>query len=404
MAQRRREPPTKNVKILQISAVGETVNAFLLPFLDRLAEQGYEVHVICSDGRHSEKLAHRGYTMKVIHIDRRIRPLSHLVSLARVYWYIRRQGFDLVHTYTPIASVIGRVAARLAGTQVVVHTSLGFYFHDNMPRWLRRSLILIERGMGGLTDFMFTVSLEDAETAIRERIMPPGAIRGLNALGVDVSHFSIGALCPAALERRRESLGIRPGTHVIVFVGRPVREKGVLDLVEAFSILAKKLADPRLIIVGDFAATERDTAAKRALAALISDRQVETGVTLTGYVPDIREYLAIADVFVLPSLREGMPQSVLEAMAMGKPVVATNIRGCREEVVDKVTGWLVPVRNPEALAEALFQILSSPETARRMGEAGRRRAVELFDERRVVQLELAVYQELLCTAHTRRGP
>jgi glycosyltransferase involved in cell wall biosynthesis len=176
-----------------------------------------------------------------------------------------------------------------------------------------------------------------------------------------------------------------------------------LDLVEAFSILTKRLADSRLIIVGDFAATERDIAAKRVLAALIRDRQVETRVTLTGYVPDIREYLAIADVFVLPSLREGMPQSVLEAMAMGKPVVATNIRGCREEVVDGVTGHLVPVRQPEALAEALGRILSSPETARQMGEAGRRRVVELFDERRVVQLELAIYRELLYKADASQG-
>jgi len=197
---------------------------------------------------------------------------------------------------------------------------------------------------------LFTQSQEDAKTAIRERIVPADSVVWIGN-GVDPRLF---ALPPD--ESLRVKLGLPPASKVIGFIGRLVGEKGVVELFEAMAQVAMKFPEARLLIVGDTLESDRDTQTIVRLNRIITSGCLDDVVTFTGFSEDPPELLAIMDVFVLPSHREGMPRTILEAMAAGKPVVATNIRGCREEVVDEVTGLLVPVCDSDALAEAILRI------------------------------------------------
>ncbi len=204
---------------------------------------------------------------------------------------------------------------------------------------------------------------------------------------MDVEHF-------AAEERSaaRAALGAGTDEPLVGFVGRVVREKGVVELVEAMGLVIKRFPRARLLIVGD---NDRDTGAKTALRVAIDRNGLAGKVICSGYLDDVRVALYAMDIFVLPSHREGLPLTIMEAMAAGKPVVATNIRGCREEVVHGETGLLVPVGDIEALAAALVDLLSQPQRALEMGQRGRQRALAHFNERDALDRQVAAYRRLM---------
>ena len=165
-------------------------------------------------------------------------------------------------------------------------------------------------------------------------------------------------------------------------VGRVVKEKGYFEFAEMAGLVSANRSDVYFLVVGDALPSDRDGIVaelrSRVVAAGLDDR-----VRFTGFTDNVAEYLQVMDIFVLPSYREGFPRSVLEAMGTALPVVATNIRGCREAVVHGETGLLVPPRNGPALAEAVNRLLSNTDLARGMGSAARERAVHLYSQRLV---------------------
>jgi glycosyltransferase involved in cell wall biosynthesis len=251
-------------------------------------------------------------------------------------------------------------------------------------------IIGIERWLGRWTDLIFTQSKEDAETAVRIGIAPGDRVLWIGN-GIQLDRFN-----PRAVDMSvREEFDLEPDHKVVGFIGRVVREKGVVELIEAMARVVAHVPDARLLVVGDTLASDGDTAAKRLVHEAIRELGLEDKVRFAGLRDDIPCLLKAMDVFVLPSWREGMPRSIIEAMAIGLPVVATDIRGCREEVVHDETGLLVAPRRPDRLAEAILALLSNPDLAREMGTRGRQRAVESFDENQVVRRQLVAYEELV---------
>jgi lipopolysaccharide/colanic/teichoic acid biosynthesis glycosyltransferase/glycosyltransferase involved in cell wall biosynthesis len=376
-------------KVLQVTASDTTASKLLLPLIDRLAGEGYEVHIACSDGDYVPGLRERGYTVHAIRIDRCIRPLSNLRSLWRLYCLMKRGHFDIVHVHSPVAAVLGRLAARAARVPVVIYTAHGFYFHDLMSPWARRLNVTLEKAFGWITDIIFTQSGEDAVTAVKEGICSRENVLCIGN-GVDVKRFngddSNGA---------RNKLGFAEEDKVVGFVGRIVSEKGVLELFKAMRQVIEDIPAARLLLVGDTLDSDRDRQAKKAMVRWLSQDGLASRVLLAGLIEDVPEVMSAIDVLALPSYREGMPRTIIEAMASGKPVVATDIRGCREEVVHGSSGLLVPVKDSAELASAIKTILADPELARRMGMAGRYRALELFDERLVLDKQLRAYRRII---------
>ena len=377
------------IKVLQVATVDITVKKLLLPLIDRLAAEGYQVHIVCSHGRYVAELQALGHVVHSITIERRIGPISNLRSLWHLYRLMKREQFDIVHVHTPVAAALGRVAAWAARVPIVIYTAHGFYFHEHMLGWTRRFVVWLEKLLGRITHLIFTQSYEDTLTTVREGICPEEKVLWIGN-GVDIERFAV----EPNSNGMRDSLGLCAEDKVVGFVGRLVREKGILELIQAMRRVVEAVPDAKLLLVGDTLTSDRDRKAKQAISHLLNQGGLAPRVLFAGFAEDIPRVMAAIDLFVLPSHREGMPRTIIEAMASGKPVVATDIRGCREEVVPHLTGLLVPVRDSEALATAMISLLSNTELSRQMGAEGKRRACELFDELIVLDKQVKAYAEI----------
>lgn len=371
------------LKVCQLCAVDFTLQHFLLPLIDGMRDVGWQVKSVCSDGEYVETLRRKGYDVVTIRVTRSLNLFAHIISLWQLFHFFRQERFDVLHAHTPIAALIGRVAGRFAGIPLIVYTAHGFYFHDEMPRWKYRLFVVLERVGGKFTDLLFTQSSEDAESAVLEGITTRQNVLAIGN-GVDVQRFDP-QNAPAA-PVAKQALGIPENAPVIGIIGRMVREKGYNEFLHAVVVLSSEFPNAYFLQVGGRLESDHDDSVEPALK--LAKDKLGKRLVLAGFRADTPNILAAMDVFCLPSYREGMPRTIIEAMMMGKPVVATHIRGAREEVVDGVTGLLVPTRAPVALTVALRRCLMEPEVAFRMGQAGRHRALELYDETRIVSLQI----------------
>jgi glycosyltransferase involved in cell wall biosynthesis len=370
------------MKICQLCAVDFTMAHFLLPLMRAMRAAGHEVVGVCSDGPLLATIRAEGFRVETVAIARSANPLRHLGAVRSLKALFRRERFDIVHVHTPVAAMIGRYAARRAGVPRVVYTAHGFYFHERMASWKRWIVQRAEKIAGRWTDALFTQAQEDAETARRLGLAKPGAPILAIGNGVDPARFAPDETGETR-RRVRAALGTDEVRPVVVMVGRLVAEKGYPELIEAM-----RGVDAELWCVGERLASDHAGAIDDALAAARADPVLSRRVRFLGYRADVPDLLCAADIFTLPSHREGMPRSIIEAMMAGLPVVATDIRGSREEVVPEETGLLVPVADAPALAAALARLAGDAGLRRRMGAAGRARALALYREEDVIALQL----------------
>lgn len=373
-----------NLKICQLCAVDFTLKHLLLPLVRGMQDKGWVVTSICSDGPYIAELRCQGYRHFPISISRDILDLSsHVRSVWALYKYFRRERFDVLHVHTPIAALLGRVAGRLAGIPLIVYTAHGFYFHDEMPRLRYRFYVSLEKLSGYWTDLLFTQSSEDAQVAIAEGIADKSRVVNIGN-GVNVKLFE-----PVSDDQRlqiRVGLGIPEDAFVVGIVSRLVKEKGLAEFLEAAVELGKAFPKAHFVLVGERLSSDHDASVYQELQA--AQMQLGSRLMAVGYHADVARFLGAMNVFCLPSYREGMPRSIIEAMMMALPVVATNIRGSREEVVAEETGLLIPSHNSAALVQALGRLIADPDLSRRMGQSGRRRALGFYDERHVVAQQI----------------
>lgn len=379
------------VRICQLCAVDFTARHLLRPLGLACRDAGWETFFCCSPGEGLSELAAEGFPVRPVPIERSWRLDRHLASAARLVRLFRRERFDLVHAHTPVAGLVGRLAARAAGVPLVVYTAHGFYFHEGMRPPVKRFFVELERFGARLSDLVLVQSGEDRREAVQLGIAPPGKLVHIGN-GVDPGRFDRARWNGEAAALRR---GIASGGGLVVgFVGRLVREKGALDFVRAAATVARGHPDVVFAMIGAPLESDRDDCLGE-IERLRKEFELGDRLVTLGYRRDVPALLAAIDLFVLPSWREGMPRSVLEAMASGLPVVATDIRGCREEVVAGETGLLVPPRDPAALAGAIGRLLDRPDERRRFGLAGRARVIERFDERRIVARQIDLLRELI---------
>ncbi len=385
----------RDVRVLQVAASDITIAKLLLPLIKNLKANGYEVESACADGRFAQELNGQGYVVHTLPMSRSINPWKTIKAVWALYRLLRKEKYDIVHVHTPVAAGVGRLAAKLAGTPTVIYTAHGFYFHDLMKPWAKRVTILFERILGRFTHMLFTQSTEDAQAAIQYRIAQPQRVVWISN-GVDINRFTPRTDNSAV----RARFGLEEGELAVGFVGRLVREKGILELLEAMRHASERIPNLVLLVAGDNkTGGDRDVETQALVQEYLSSAQLPFRVEFTGFIDDVEEMMQALDVFVLPSYREGMPRTIIEAMASGKPVIASDIRGCREEVSHGETGLLVPVRDAEALGRAIVDVLNSPELAKSMGEKGRERAEQYFDEQMVLDRQLWHYARLVSERH-----
>ncbi|NQU42914.1 glycosyltransferase family 4 protein [bacterium] len=381
------------LKVLQLCAVDFTLARFIAPLCFRLQDQGFEVTAACTESVFLEPLRRRGLRCVDLPIERSLSIGAHLRSYRRLSQWLSEEHFDVIHVHTPIASLIGRVAGARRGVPIRLYTAHGFYFHDEMPFLKRTFHVGLEWFGSFFHDFLFTQSEEDRQAAIRYHLGKPGEVRTIGN-GVDLSRFDPDRFTADDRVRTRAALGIGPDARVLGIIGRLVREKGYFELFQASVDLARRFPDFLLLVIGDALPSDHDDSTAE-LQSRVDGLGLRDRIVFAGQREDVPELLHAMDVYTLPSWREGMPRSVIEAMAMSLPCVVTNIRGCREEVVDHQTGFIVPVRDPKALSEKCADLLADPEKARKLGAAGRARARQLYSEQEVFERQIEVYRQLI---------
>jgi glycosyltransferase involved in cell wall biosynthesis len=381
---------SKLVKVAHITTVDLSLRYLLLNQLRSIQQAGYQVVGISSPGSEVPVIESAGVRHIAVPMARNVTPLADLQALWRLCGVMRRERFAIVHAHTPKAELLGQVAARLAGVPVVVDTFRGIYYRKDMhPLWYRLFLAMA-RVAARCADVVLSQSRSNLEMAIREGICPPEKIKFLGN-GIDVGRFDRSALDPTVLETKRRELGLPPGAPVVGFVGRLVAEKGILELLEAVRTILREMPAVRFLFVGPIDHEKPDVLTPDVAQAY----GVAEACIFVGMRQDMPELYALMDVFVLPSHRESFPRSPMEASAMGVPCIATDIPGCRETVEQGRNGLLVPVGDVQALAAAIVTLLNEQDIARRMGQEGRRLALEHFDERLVFEKIKAEYARLL---------
>ena len=360
------------MKILEITNVDFSLTHFLLPLMRELKAEGHEVIGVCADGPLLQHPRNEGFRVETLPFARSFSVPAQLRAFWALVRLIKKEKPDLVHAHMPISGILARAAAKLCGVPRIAYTCHGFLF--NQPgSHLRRGLALVlEVLCGHITDVYLTVSREEAQDAKRLHVHPhPVAIGN----GRDPAQFHPDA---QARTRIRAELGTAAQTPVIIVVSRLVRHKGYPELLAAM----EHVPDAELWIVGERLPSDHGATLDEVLAQ--ASHVLGPRLKRLGYRKDIPALLAAADIFTLPSHFEGLPMSIIEAMLAGLPVVATDIRGPREQVVDGQTGLLVPPATVAPLARALRQLVSQPALRQSMGAAGRTRALALFEERMVV--------------------
>jgi len=361
----------------------------LLPQLMRLRDEGFEVTAISAPGPWRGEIEANGIRhVAWPHATRSWHPSADAAAFWELFRTFRRERFDIVHTHNPKPGILGRIAARWAGVPCVVHTTHGLYATKEDRLGRKAPVLAAEWLAARFSDLELYQSEEDLAWARRIGLVDPRR-SVLLGNGVDPSRFDPSLLPAHRTRRLRSELGIPEGAVVVGTVARLVREKGYRELFTAAALLRRRFPDVRFLAVGPDDPEKADRIGEDEI------REASRDVIFAGHRVDIPDLLAVMDVFVLPSWREGVPRSAIEAAAAGRALVLTDIRGCREVARDGIEGLLVPPRDPARLAAAIARLVVDPELRQRLGRAARARALERFDERRVIEVVLEEYRRLL---------
>jgi glycosyltransferase involved in cell wall biosynthesis len=368
-----------------------------------LADRGYETTLVAGslargEGSMAYVAAQRGIEVVTVpDLSREISPVHDVRAARRLAAIIDRTRPHILHTHTAKAGAVGRIAALLARSArppITVHTFHGHvlrgYFDPVRGRFFR----LLERSLASSTTALVAVSPEVRDDLVALGVAPAEKFTVIR-LGVELEE-RVGA-APGARERTRRMLGIAPGRFVVGWIGRMTGVKRTQDVLLACKHLREQGVDAVLCLVGD--GPDRDHVEELAHALRIVKHTL-----FLGYQHDVAPFYAAFDALVLPSANEGTPVSAIEALASGKPVVATRVGGVPDVVRDGVDGFLVDPGDVEGLADRLADLARDPDRARSMGEAGRERMLGRYSVERLVDDVDRLYRSLLVAKGIRRDP
>ena len=350
----------------------------VLSLVKHLDRERYNITVICPHGDEITQAELRTLGVRVLPWQmnklKNLRPALSLIRLCEA------ERFTVVHVHSMEAGLWARMAAKAAGVPVVIYTPQNI---DVRSKWLQRLYPFVEKALSSCTDMTISVNEADRTRLIQRRMAHPDKVVTIYN-GIDPARFEL----KGSQDEYKQRLGVNRHKPLVLQMGRLKEQKAPHDFLLAAARILPETPDAQFALLGE-GPLETD------LRRLALELGIAPNVHFLGWREDVPETLAAADVSVLTSLWEGLPYSVLESMAAGKPVVATSVHGSRELVVDSETGFLVPPRDPQAVAEKVITLLRDPGLAAKMGKSGRRRVEERFSVQAMVQKTEALYQSLL---------
>ncbi len=388
-------------KLVHVTTVDMSLALLLGPQLRAFAEAGMEVIGMSAPGPFVPQLESWGIRHEPLrHATRSAALGQDMMAFVELWQLLRRLKPDIVHTHNPKPGVYGRVAARATGVRGVVNTVHGLYASPE-DRVMRKAAVYgLERAASLCSGAELVQNPEDFR--VLTRLGVPSDKLVLLGNGVDLQRFGPE---PNAQRRRqaRVNLGVDSDAVVVGTVARLVWQKGFRELFAAAEQVSHTHPDLVFVVVGGSDPDKADAISPDELAGA----RRRGRIVFAGSRDDMELVYPGFDLFVLPSYREGFPRSAMEAAACGLPVIATDIRGCREAVSHGQSGLLVPPRDPVGLARAIEELVADPALRRRMGSAGRRKAEAEFDDRAVVSKTLEAYERVLnpaTSSRRRRSP
>lgn len=381
------------IKIIRTSTVPGSLAAFCRGLLRELQEQeGYEVVAVSSPGTELDELGSReGVRTAAVAMERHISPWRDLKSLWRLVKVFRREQPAMVHSMTPKAGLLSMIAAWICRVPVRVHTFTGLVF-PTATGLTQRILILTDR----ITCACATHVIPEGEGVKNDLInykitrKPLKVLGHGNVRGIDLGHYN-----PELPEVQAEAAKLRrPDAFTFVFVGRLVRDKGINELVEALHRLHSEYPHTRLLLVGEM---EQDLDPLKP--ETLNEIKHNDAIEAVGRQSDVRPWLAASDALVFPSYREGFPNVVIEAGAMGLPSIVTDINGSREIIIEGRNGVIIPPRDTEALYNAMKRLVGTPTEATAMGAAARPLIASRYEQTYVRRCLKEFYKETLRSAH-----
>jgi glycosyltransferase involved in cell wall biosynthesis len=376
----------EGVKIILFANTDWYLFNFRLSLARALRALGHDVLLISPPGEFGARLQAQGFRWQALPMDRSsLNPLQELRLLAHLWRLYRREQPALAHHFTIKSVVYGSIAALLARVPARVNAvaGMGYVFTNNaLKARLLRPVVrgLMRLALNGRGARLIMQNSDDMAAFARAGLSQPELVRLVKGSGVDLSRFQPGGQTIAAGEPTR-----------VVLAARLLWDKGIAEYVAAARQLRAQGLPIRFLLAG---APDRGNPAAIPRATLVGWAE-EGVIELLGHRSDMAALFASAHIAVLPSYREGLPKSLIEAAACALPLITTDVPGCREVVTHEVDGLLVPVRDASALASAIERLHRNPAWRHQLGLAARQRALAEFDERIVIEKTLAVYSELL---------
>ncbi|MBI4484274.1 MAG: glycosyltransferase family 4 protein [Acidobacteria bacterium] len=377
---------TEKIRVLHVHTLpvvsGSGINTLLT--MEGIQDFRYEMALACAPGGDLIRRARESGipVHEIRNFVSEVNPWKDLSALVQLVRLLRARPFQIVHTHNSKAGFLGRLAARWCKVPIVVHTVHGFSFHEDENPFWRWLFLFLERWAAGWCDTMIAISQPMVDWALEKRVAPAEKIVKIYS-GIEIDSF-----CLPANPKLREHFGIPKTAPLLGAVSKLWEGKGHKVILDAMPRILEAHPDAMLVIVGEGSLRPK-------LESLVARKGLGSRVIFTGFRADVPEVTALFDVALLASFYEGMGRVILEAMAAGKPVVATRVGGIPDLVTEGVTGFLVPPGDPGALAEKVIRLLSDPVLRERMGRAGREAVTERFSARTMVREIRRVYDELL---------
>lgn len=329
-------------KILYITTVSRTINAFLIPHIQMLRRQGHIVDCACSiDKPIDEALTNDGVKIYEIPFNRNPLHLGNLKAFNKIIKIQEENNYDIVHVHTPVASVYGRLLKIKFPNLKTIYTVHGFHFHKGAPILNWAIYYPIEKVMANFTDTIITMNSEDYE---RSRKFKVKKFYKVNGVGVDLSKYSLERYNKSEIRR---NLNINDEDFVILMIAEINKNKNHKQMVDAIEILKNKgIENIKVICAGDGVMLED-------IREYIIQKNLENNIFMLGFRNDVEKLIASCDIGILMSYREGLPRNIMELMAFNKPVIGTDIRGIRDIIEDGVNGYLVPVKDSKYTASKI---------------------------------------------------
>lgn len=383
-------------KLIRITTVPLSLKVLLKGQLRFMASNGFDVKGVSSEGEELREVhENEGIAVEAITMSRKITPFQDLKSLWEMWNFLRKEKPQIVHTHTPKAGIIGMLAARLAGVPHRLHTVAGLPLMEATGT-KRKILNFVEKltyssatrvypNSKGLYDFILQNNFTQSN---KLKIIANGSSNG-----IDTAFFSPDQVTELERVTLREKLNIQPNDFVFVFVGRIVSDKGINELIKAFSELQtveNKPAGIKLLLVGGLE-NDLDPLNPETLAEINQNKDIIS----VGFQQDVRSFFAIADALVFPSYREGFPNVVMQAGAMGLPSIVSDINGCNEIIIEGENGLIIPSKNVEKLKEKMLTLAKDKNLYTKLKGNSRRMIENKYEQSVVWNALLEEYEGLL---------